>query len=62
MALYKSPPATFEELTDPLPAEIQEIASLLRKNVRSVLPEADEQVSGGEKWDWLFIPFIIQAC
>lgn len=49
MAAYKHTPTTFEELLKPLPEEIQKVTRLLRKNIREILPEADENVSGGAK-------------
>jgi len=49
MTPYKQTPTTFDELTDPLPQEIQHIAFRLRKSIEKVLPEVDENVSGGKK-------------
>jgi hypothetical protein len=49
MAVYKEPPATFDELIQPLPKEIQNITSRLRHSIIDTLPEADENISGGVK-------------
>lgn len=49
MTTYKQPPTTFDELTEPLPQEVQNIAYRLRKSIRKTLPEVDENVSGGKK-------------
>ena len=49
MTPYKQTPTTFEELTAHLPQEIQHIAFRLRKSIEKVLPEVDENVSGGKK-------------
>lgn len=49
MTSYPSAPTTFEDLLKPLPKHACEITILLRKIIRSKLPEADEHVSGGQK-------------
>ena len=49
MPKYEHPPASFGELIDPLPKEIQIIATRLRKVIKVTLPEADEAISGGSK-------------
>lgn len=42
-------PTTFEELLQPHPADVREVATRLRAIVEDTVPDADEAVSGGSK-------------
>lgn len=45
----QSGPTSFSGLLAPLPKDIREVATRLRSIVKTVIPEADEAVSGGAK-------------
>lgn len=49
MTIYEQPPATFKELIQPLPDEIKKIALRLQKSIMDILPDIDENISGGKK-------------
>ena len=44
-----SGPGSFEDLVEPLPADVREVATRLRAIARAAIPDADEAVSGGAK-------------
>lgn len=47
--MYDEPPQTFEELVEPFPPEIREIAEWLRSLLLSEFPQLDETIHGGLK-------------
>lgn len=50
MATYpEAGPTSFEELLEPLPADVRDVATRLRAIVEAAIPDADEAVSGGAK-------------
>jgi len=49
MTIYSRPPGTFDDVVEPFPAGVRETACLLRRVIRDLLPEADENVYGGLK-------------
>lgn len=47
--MYASPPQSFEELIEPFPAAVQEIATWLRDLITAEFPQLRENVYGGRK-------------
>lgn len=49
MSVYQTPPATFDDLVEPMPENVRRNARDLRLLITEALPDAEENIYGGKK-------------